>query len=154
MGESRPSRVARSVAEAPNRDLWATLGDELPDELERPRDPYWEQGCHPDIVSRLWDELGAELPGAARAQAKGRPVLAHGDTDRIIGFASGTSYALWIAPGDRGSATSAGASPRWTWGSGRVTDLGEDIGPGWIWGKWYPDEPRWVQHAYAAAASA
>jgi hypothetical protein len=154
MGTSRPSRLARSVPEAPNRDLWAALGEELPQpEQGRPRDPYWEQGCHPDVVNRLWNELGAELPEAARAQAKGRPVLAHGDTDRIIGFARGTSYALWIAPGDRDAATSAGASPRWTWGSGAVTDLGQSIGPGWIWGRRYADEPRWVRHAYAAVAS-
>ena len=90
--------IARSVREAPNRDVWAALGPELPQpEQGRLRDPYWEQGCHPDIVARLWDELGGELPAVARAQAKGRPVLAHGDSDRIIAFARGTSYALWIA---------------------------------------------------------
>src|SRR5947209_20327918 len=78
MGTSRPSRLARSVREAPNHDVWAALGEELRQpEQGRPRDPYWEQGCHPDVVSRLWNELGAELPGPARAQAKGRPVLAH-----------------------------------------------------------------------------
>ncbi len=151
MGESRPSRLARSVPKAANRDLWEALGEELPQPAQgRPRDPYWEEGCHPDVVNRLWNELGTALPEAARAQAKGRPVLAHGETDRIIGFARGTSYALWIAPGDRDAAGSAGASPRWTWGSGAVTDLRQDIGPGWIWGKWYTDEPRWVRNAYAA----
>lgn len=148
-----PPRVARSVAREPNLHVWEALGEELPEpDPQHPRDPYWEQGCHPDIVERVWDELGAELDPRARGQARGRPVLAHAESDRIIGFARGTAYALWLAPEDRPAARVAGADPSHRWGSGRVTDLAADVGPGWIWGRWYADEPRWVTNAYAAAA--
>lgn len=144
-------RVARPVLREANPTVWEALGEELPEpEGGRRRDPYWEQGCHPDIVSRLWDELGHELPAEARAQARGRPVLAHGQSDRIIAFARGTAYALWLAPQDRAAAAATGAGSVWRWGSGATSDLAE-IGPGWIWGRWYAGEPEWIRHAYVTA---
>ena len=33
---------------------------------EQVADPYLECGCHPDVVARLWDELGSGLPREAR----------------------------------------------------------------------------------------
>ncbi|HWD65891.1 MAG TPA: hypothetical protein VG405_12025 [Solirubrobacteraceae bacterium] len=146
-----PPRVARSVSHPANPAVWEALGEELPQpDGQRPRDPYWEQGCHPDVVGRLWDQLGSELPDGARAQARGRPVLAHAETDRIIAFARGTAYAVWVVAEDRPAAQAAGASSVRRWGSGATSDLTE-IGVGWIWGRWYAAEAAWIRHAYAAA---
>jgi hypothetical protein len=144
--------VTRVVSEGPNRRIWEWLGEELPPRKSgRPRDPYMDQGCHPDMVSRVWNELGESLPRDCRAQAKGKPVLAHPETDRIIALPHGTAYALWLAPDDFQAAREQGAQTVMAWSEGSQTDLAERAGPGWIWGHWYDEEPEWVQHAYAAA---
>src|SRR5438067_2868056 len=133
--------------------MWQLLGEELPPlKSRRRRDPYLNQGCHPDIVFRVWDELGKTLPCDCRAQAKGKPVLAHPDTDRIFAVAHGTAYALWLTPEDFKAAREAGGATVMTWSGGTTTDLAERAGPGWLWGRWYDEEPRWMQNAYAAIA--
>ena len=54
--------------EPANARMWLLLGDELPPlKSGRPRDPYMHQGCHPDVVARVWDELGKELPREPRS---------------------------------------------------------------------------------------
>jgi hypothetical protein len=146
--------VTRVVSEAANARIWPVLGEELPPlPSGRPRAPYMYQGCHPDIVARVWDELGKELPSDCRAQAKGRPVLAHPETDRIFAAARGTTYALWLTPADCQDALEAGAKTVMTWAGGSVTDLAESAGTGWIWGYWHEDEPVWLRNAYAATGS-
>jgi hypothetical protein len=144
--------VTRVVSEAPNRRMWGLLGEELPPlQSGRPRDPYLEQGCHPDMVSRVWSELGKALPADCRAQAKGRPVLAHPESDRIIALAHGTAYAIWLTPDDFAAARDGGAQTVMVWSGGSQTDLAARAGSGWIWGRWYEDEPVWLQRAFAAA---
>lgn len=149
-----PPEVTRAVGEAANARIWSLLGEELPPlSGRRARDPYMNQGCHPDIVARVWDELGKELPRDCRAQAKGRPVLARPQTDRIIAVAHGTAYALLLTADDFSSALVAGAKTVMAWSGGSVTDLAERVGTGWIWGRWFDDEPLWLQHAYMATGS-
>src|SRR4051812_26044401 len=95
----------------PNERVWELLGEDLPLISDRRRaDPYMSQGSHPDVVARVWDELGEALPRDCRALAKGgKPVLAHPDTDRIFALPRGTAYALWVIPEDLGTALAAGA---------------------------------------------
>ena len=146
--------VTRTVAESGNAGIWSLLGEESPPPPgRREADPYMGQGCHPEVVTRVWDELGGELPHDCRAQAKGKPVLAHPESDRIIALAHGMAYALWLTPGDHAAALQAGASTVMTWSGGSVTDLAERAGTGWIWGRWYANEPSWLQRAYVAAGS-
>jgi hypothetical protein len=143
--------VTREVPETANVDVWPVLGEELPPpRTGRPRDPYINQGCHPDVVSRVWDQLGKGLPRDCRAQAKGRPVLAHPATDRILAFALGTAYALRLTPGDLERALETGASTVMEWSIGPATDLAEVAGPGWIWGRSADDEAGWLRNTYAA----
>jgi hypothetical protein len=143
-----PPKVTRTVGEAANARMWALLGEELPPlSTGRPRDPYLSQGCHPDIVVRVWDELGSELPLDCRAHAKGKPVLAHPETDRIFAVSHGTAYALWLTPHDFVDAVGADATTIRRWSGGSVTDLAERAGRGWIWGKWFKMEPLWVRRA-------
>jgi hypothetical protein len=144
--------VMRAVDEALNRHLWSFLGEELPQPSSgRVRDPYMEQGSHPDIVRRLWDELGPELPCDCRAQAKGRPVLAHPETDRIFAITQGTAYALWLVAADYQLARGSGADTVMRWSMGYVTDLASCAGTGWLWGGSYHDEAKWLRRSYAAA---
>jgi hypothetical protein len=147
--------VTRAVDQAANRHLWSFLGEELPQPRSgRVRDPYMDQGSHPDIVRRIWDELGPDLPCDCRAQAKGRPVLAHPETDRIIAMATGTAYALWLVDEDYGLACNSGADTVMRWSAGSVTDLASCAGTGWLWGGWYHEEAEWLRRSYAAAGRA
>lgn len=40
-------------------------------------DAYMQQGSHPDIVQRVWDELGTILPSECRCLILGTPSLLH-----------------------------------------------------------------------------
>jgi hypothetical protein len=166
MTEHLEASLPWSVPEGPNERLWGWLGEELPpvklkrgsglvpgdavEAVSRPRDPYMEQGCHPDIVARIWDQLGRTLPRSCRAQAKGKPVLAEPTSRRIFAVGRGTSYALWLTPEDFAKATDDGASTKMVWSGGEVTYLACVAGNGWIWGKWYADEALWLRHSYDA----
>jgi hypothetical protein len=150
-----PPEVTRTVGQQGNQDIWPLVGEKMPSiPGGRRRDPYWEQGSHPELVDRVWDELGRVLPRDCRAQANGRPVLAHPRTDRIFAKAHGTAYALWLTPDDYTAALEAGAKTTMTWTGGKVTDLATEAGPGWIWGSWDDAEAGWVRHSYDAAGPA
>jgi hypothetical protein len=149
-----PPEVTRVVAQQPNERVWGLLGEELPPIAgRRQRDPYMYQGSHPDVVVRVWDELGKALPRDCRALAKGgKPVLAHPDTDRIFALPHGTAYAVWLVPDDFEQALADGAHTKHTWSNGSVTDLTERAGAGWIWGRWDDRELLWARRAYDAGA--
>jgi hypothetical protein len=143
--------VARDVVRADNERIWGFVGEEKPSTKNGlPRDPYLEEGCHPDIVERVWDVLGAAVPPECRAQAKGTPVLAHPETGRVFAAAHGTAYALWLVPDDFESAVAAGLTTVMRWSVGTVTDLRDAAGEGWVWGRWHHDEPDWIRRAYGA----
>jgi hypothetical protein len=145
----------RVVTEVANRRLWGLFtDDDLLFRQGRESDPYLEAGCHPDIVSRIWDELGPTLPADTRARAKGVPVLAHPESNRIFAAAHGTRYALWLTPPDIEAAALLGASTSASWAGGSVTDLREMAGDGWVWGGWYSGEPGWLRRSYRAAGEA
>jgi hypothetical protein len=149
---ARAPYVYRAVSETGNSDIWSVLGREYgPRRDGRARDPFMEQGCHPDMVVRVWHDLGDALPVDSRAQAKGKPVLAHPTSGRIIAAAYGTAYMLWLTPDDYSAALALGAKKSHVWAGGHVTDLRHAAGPGWIWGRWYQDESVWAQHAFDAA---
>jgi hypothetical protein len=147
-----PPEVTRVVAKEPNERMWNLLGEELPPiPGRRQRDPYMYAGSHPDVVARVWEELGKPLPRDCRALANGgKPVLAHPDSDRIFALPHGTAYALWLVPADFEVALAAGARTTHQWSNGSVTDLAERAGPGWIWGSFNDDEPAWARRAYDA----
>jgi hypothetical protein len=149
-----PPKVTRTVGEAANARMWSLLGKELPPLSNGGRrDPYMAQGCHPDVVVRVWDELGEDLPRDCRAQANGKPVLAHPVTDRIFAVCHGTAYALWLTPDDFADSSRAGATTTMQWSGGSTTDLTERAGSGWIWGRWFKREPLWIRRAYVAVGS-
>ena len=116
-------------------------------------------GTHPDILERLWGELGGVLPVKCNWILYGRPVLAHPRTGIVFGFAGGSlTYALRLPPEVRRAAIAAGAATRHDYPaypqlqvSASSLDL-EVFGPQWVFGAWLRDEPQWSVAAFAHAA--
>jgi len=115
------------------------------------RDPYLTLGTHPDLVGRLWDELGARLPEPCRWVVHGRPALVHPRTGIVFGFAGGThTYGLRLPPTERAQALRMGARREHTYSNGSRLEM-DAIGPDWILGGWFREEPEWCLAAYAHA---
>lgn len=53
-------------------------------------------GSHPDIVSRIWDELGNSLPLDCKAIVYGNPALVNPQNGIILALGYGTRYAIRI----------------------------------------------------------
>jgi hypothetical protein len=144
----------REILVGPDDPAWGLIGAPKPLLNDgRQRDPFWEEGCHPDVVERVWAELGDMLPTNCRAQANGTPVLADPVGDRIFAAAHGTAYALWLVPTDFDEALGLGAKTTMTWSNGGATDLVDVVGVWWIWGPCYAKEPAWLMRAYETTGS-
>jgi hypothetical protein len=130
---------------AVNDAVFAYLDPVGPSPPGRDREPYWETGHHPDIVERVWNQLGADLPERARCRVEGNPVLAHRESTAVVAFPRGTSYALWLSPDDRAASD---LSTTHRWGNGKVTDLATELGDGWYWGRFDAREPAWCRASY------
>ena len=116
------------------------------------RDPYMTLGTHPDLVERLWDQLGGRLPEPCRWVVYGRPALVHPRSGVVFGFAGGThTYGLRLPMAEREQAVRAGARREHTYGDGSRLDA-EAIGLDWVLGAWLRDEPEWCLAAYANAS--
>lgn len=112
------------------------------------RDPYMGQGSHPDIVQRVWDELGAALPRDCRCMIYGTPALCHPDSGVIIAICNGTQYNLRLTADDYKEAVAKGATTRTRWSTGEEMEATTVLGSDWIFGGWFKDEDKWCCHIY------
>ena len=117
-------------------------------------DPYQVQGSHPDIVQRVWDELGAGLPVECRCLVYGTPALVQDRSGVIIAICNGTQYNLRLTTDDLLEACAKGASTRTRWSDGTEMDSTADLGSNWIFGGWFKDEERWCRDIYQEYGSA
>jgi hypothetical protein len=124
---------------------------------EKVPDPYTQLGTHPDLMYRLWDELGGLLPVPCQWVVFGNPVLVHPETGIIFGLASGTVYALRLPQAQLKEAFKAGAKQTESFPAypefgiaASTWDL-RRLGCGWIFGGWYAAEPDWCRSAFEAA---
>jgi hypothetical protein len=117
-------------------------------------------GAHPDLLERLWDQLGASLPADCRRVVHGTPVLVHRRSGVLFAFGGGTStYALRLPAPERAEALRSGAKtvreypahPALGVEPSRL-DLAT-IGPEWVFGDWREDEIRWCRAAFDAAGT-
>ena len=115
---------------------------------ESTRDPYMSLGSHPDIVSRIWKDINAELDSDCRLILCGTPALVHPVTGMILAVALGTQYCLHLPVPLMEAALAAGVKTTTKWSGGRVTDVASEFGDGWIFGKWLNDEIGWCREAY------
>src|SRR3954451_20998414 len=61
-------------------------------------DPYMNLGAHPEVVQRIWDELGKSLPRDCRSVVNSTPALVHPENGTIFVVALGTGYGLRLPP--------------------------------------------------------
>jgi len=118
----------------------------LPDSVA---DPYMGQGSHPDIVQRVWDELGAGLPAGCRCLIHGTPALVHDRAGVVIAICNGTQYNLRLVPADFRVAMARGAATRTRWSNGEEMDSQAVLGADWIFGGWLDEEALWCRNTYA-----
>ena len=116
-----------------------------PEEVD---DPYTRLGAHPDVVQRIWDELGRSLPKDCRSVVHSTPVLLHPENGTIFVLALGTGYGLRLPIPLVKVAISRGAriSVRYTYGGEMNTH--RDLGRDWVLGAWLAAEPRWCAQAF------
>lgn len=95
-------------------------------------DPYYGAGCHPDIVERVWDQLGTVVPKAGRRLLCNSPVLLDPGSGLIIATCMGTQYCIRVA--DSSAALRLGLSTTNRWSDGSETDLAAAFGEHWFFG--------------------
>ena len=110
--------------------------------------PYYQCGCHPDIVERLWDQIGAALPADCRCLVHGTPTLVHPQTCVILAIGIGTQYGLRCPGGLATAAIKAGAKTSTTWSGGGEMETRRDLGEDWVFGAWLPEELNWCRSVY------
>jgi hypothetical protein len=112
------------------------------------RDPYWELGSHPDVVERVWDELGTVFGQDSRQIVCGRPALVHPMTGVVLTIAWGTRYVLRLSEEMARKARDEGFKTVHMWSDGTKTDIESDLGPGWIFGQWSTEESILLRKSY------
>jgi len=116
------------------------------------KDPYYGLGTHPDLVARLWDELGKALAVDCRAVFYGNPALIHPTSGVVFGFAGGThTYALRLPETERAEALHAGATRVMTYPRSPALDVGH-FGEEWVLCRWFAQEEAWCRAAFELAA--
>jgi hypothetical protein len=144
-----PARLARSVSIAKDRV------ECLPADVA---DPYMRLGTHPDLVVRLWRELGAELPVDCRVIVHGRPALVRPDSGIILGIAGGSRmYALRLDAEGAAAARAQGAATVFRYPASPTLGIPETVidastfGETWVFGRWLRSEGEWLAAGFAAA---
>jgi hypothetical protein len=113
--------------------------------------PYYNCGCHPDIVERLWDGIGKALPHDCRCIVYGRPALVHPFAGMFLGLGIGTQYGLHLPGEAAAAAIRAGATTTTRWSGGSTMDIRAELGDAWVFGKWLAEELEWCREAFAMA---
>lgn len=111
--------------------------------------PYLRQGSHPDIVQRVWDDLGAGVPAGCRCLVYGTPAIVHDQTGVVIAICNGTQYNLRLTAADFAKALARGATTRTRWSGGDEMDCVAVLGAGWVFGGWFKEEVQWCRGSYA-----
>ena len=114
------------------------------------KNPYLHCGSHPEIVERVWDQLGSALPDVGRCLLFGTPALVCPRIGVILAVSYGTQYALRIPADTLDEALIAGARTTTQWTGGGVTDIQREFGPDWIFGGFLSQELRWCRTVYEA----
>ena len=111
--------------------------------------PYMNQGSHPDIVERVWKQIGSGLPMDSRCLVCGTPALVQPVSGVILAFCLGMAYCLRLPSGLMEEALKQGSKTSTRWSNGTVLDAAKSFGPDWIFGGW-KEEVQWCRKTYDA----
>src|SRR6185369_16937959 len=111
-------------------------------------DPYYRCGCHPEIVERLWEQLGASLPTDCRCLVYGTPALVHPKAGAILAIGLVTQYGLYLPGSLSTAAINAGAKAHTVWSNGGEMDIRRNLGSDWVFVCWLPDKLIWCKDVY------
>lgn len=109
---------------------------------------YWECGSHPDVVERIWDKLGKDLPTECRQVVLGTPALVHPRSGVVLAIAFGMQYGLRLPNRVVQEGLPAGARTVNTWSTGGEMDIQQEIGKDWVFGTWMSVEEVWCLEAF------
>lgn len=146
-----PERLSKSVSEARHLPSCSPISV---------KDPYMKLGSHPDLVTRLWDEVTVKLPVKCQWIVYGTPVLVNPSTGIIFSFGGGThTYAFRLPPGEHQEAIQAGAKRVYQYPAipsmntqASMLDL-DAVGKEWVFGFWLKGEEEWCLAAYNFAGN-
>jgi hypothetical protein len=114
-----------------------------PDHLD-----YWESGSHPDVVERVWNQLGNALPLECRRVVCGTPALVHPTSKVVIAVSIGTAYAVRLPSTVLGSGLPKDVRVEHTWSTGGRMNAQTEFGPAWIFGTYAREEEVWCREAF------
>ena len=117
----------------------------LPSDFE---DPYRWLGSHPDVVERLWDQLGGALGADCNRVVYSRPALVCPASGLVLALAMGTTYALRIHARDQPEAVELGFVQEYTYStSPEPLRLKEICGSDWYFGCYHDREVAWCRRS-------
>jgi hypothetical protein len=117
------------------------------------RNYYWDAGAHPEIVERLWDQLGKNLPPSSRALVFGTPALVHRESGVVLAFALGTAYAVRLPREVLETGRPDGARSVTRWSGGGSTDIARECGEDWVFGSFAAAESAWCEAVFRECGS-
>lgn len=120
-----------------------------PDHLD-----YWESGSHPDVVERVWDQLGKAMPMESRRVICGTPALVHPKSKVVIAISMGTAYAVRLPSTVVTSGVPKDARIENTWSNGGRMNVQTELGPDWIFGSYGREEEDWCRESFNEHAGA
>ena len=146
---------AMRLTQPPNDKILASLSRRSPDapslqKHDAVANAYLRCSCHPDVVERLWDGLGAGLTEDCRFLIYDTPTLAHPASGLILAVGIGTRYGLRVPTACIAAAQAAGAPTLNTWSGGGRMDICQDYGEDWVFGSWLAAELTWCRAVYDA----
>ena len=109
---------------------------------------YWEAGSHPDVVERIWDQLGATFPAESKRVICSTPALVHPVSRVLIAVAIGTEYALRLPAAVLQSGLPSKVRTEAVWSGGGRLDVRVELGSDWILGSYSADEEAWCRQTF------
>ena len=115
---------------------------------------YMHSGCHPEVVERVWDQIGTALPVDCRCMVGGTPALVAPRSGIVLAVAWGTRYILRLTDEAMPLAINAGARTTTKWTFGGSMDVTKEFGNNWVFGHWLKEEPGWCRAMYEGVEKA